>query len=206
MLALGSTTVEIKTGYGLDTAGELKMLRVIEQLARTHVCDIVPTFLGAHAVPPEYAGDAEGYCRLVIEEMLPAVAAWRQSSVFAETGAPCFIDVFCEDHAFDVAQSERILQAGWTRAEPRFTWTSSTLGGLSMARLGVTSADHLDVSRPDGSTRWAHGSAGVRCPRRRSTSAGTPTPMPAARSNAGFLLRSPRTSTQAPRRVLRCRW
>jgi imidazolonepropionase len=175
MLALGSTTVEIKTGYGLDTAGELKMLRVIEQLARTHVCDIVPTFLGAHAVPPEYAGDAEGYCRLVIEEMLPAVAAWRQSSVFAETGAPCFIDVFCEDHAFDVAQSERILQAGLDAglAAKIHVDQFHALGGLSMAaRLGVTSADHLDVSRPDEIDALA-----------RTEAAGVP--LPAATFNLG---------------------
>lgn len=152
MLALGSTTVEIKTGYGLDTASELKMLRVIERLAATHPCDIVPTFLGAHTVPPEYDGDAEGYCRLVIEEMLPEVGAWYAASSFAAEGTPLFVDVFCEEHAFTVGQSERILRAGLDAGLGAKIHVDQfhALGGLGMAAaLGVTSADHLDVSRSE---------------------------------------------------------
>ena len=112
MLHLGTTTVEIKSGYGLDTATELKMLRVIEQLDLGHPCTLVPTFLGAHTLPPEYKDDAGGYVDLVVEEMIPAVAEWYAQSHFVEQGTPLFIDVFCEDHAFDVDQSRQILAAG----------------------------------------------------------------------------------------------
>jgi imidazolonepropionase len=77
MLALGTTTVEVKTGYGLDTAGELKMLHAIAALDASHPADLIPTFLGAHAVPPEYRGRAGDYVDLVVEEMLPAVRDWR---------------------------------------------------------------------------------------------------------------------------------
>ncbi len=149
MLALGSTTVEIKTGYGLDLASELKMLQVIERLDRAHPCDVVPTFLGAHTVPPEYKGDAEGYVDLVIEELIPAIADWHRGSHFALKEAPLFIDVFCEDHAFDVSQSRRILQAGLDYGmRPKIHVDQfNRFGGVPMAvELGAISADHLDVS------------------------------------------------------------
>ena len=127
MLALGTTTVEIKTGYGLDTATELKMLRVIERLERAHACTLVPTFLGAHTLPPEYKDDAAGYVDLVVEEMMPTVADWYAASHFGARGTPFFIDVFCEEHAFDVAQSRRILAAGQAHGlGPSCTSTSST--------------------------------------------------------------------------------
>ncbi|MFW6183594.1 MAG: imidazolonepropionase, partial [Chloroflexota bacterium] len=158
MLAQGSTTVEIKTGYGLDVETELKMLRVIEALDKTHPCDIVPTFLGAHTVPPEYKDDAEGYTRLVIEEMLPQAAEWYEASHFATASVPFFADVFCEEHAFDVDQSRRILQAALDaglRAKIHVDQFNS-LGGLEMAlELGVTSADHLEASTPRALQRLA---------------------------------------------------
>jgi imidazolonepropionase len=95
MLSLGTTTVEIKTGYGLDTASELKMLKAIEQLDKTHPLDLVPTFLGAHALPPEYKDQGEAYTDLVINEMLPQVAAWyKNRSLPNETGLAlmmCFV-------------------------------------------------------------------------------------------------------------------
>ena len=151
MLALGSTTVEIKTGYGLDLANEMKMLQVIAWLDQTHPCDIVPTFLGAHTVPPEYRDDTEGYVKLLIEEMIPAASDWYRGSHFAAKSTPFFIDVFCEDHAFDVPQSRRILQAGieaGMRAKIHVDQFNS-FGGLPMAlELGAISADHLDVSGP----------------------------------------------------------
>lgn len=176
MLALGSTTVEIKTGYGLDLETELKMLRVIERLDQTHPCDIVPTFLGAHTVPPEYADDADGYVDFVIEEMIPAVAGWYRDSHFAAQSTSLFIDVFCEDHAFDVAQSRRILGAGLDgglRAKIHVD-QFNRLGGLSMAvELGAVSADHLDVSSPDEIQRLA----------RSDTVA---TPLPAVNFNLGL--------------------
>ena len=149
MLALGSTTVEIKTGYGLDTAAELKMLAAIAELDQNHPCDIVPTFLGAHTVPPEYKNDAHGYVQLVVEEMLPAAVAWYASSRFRAEGVPFFIDVFCEEHAFDLAQARQVLQAGvgaGLRAKIHADQFNA-LGGVSLAvELGAVSADHLDVT------------------------------------------------------------
>ncbi|MCA9949695.1 MAG: imidazolonepropionase [Anaerolineales bacterium] len=149
MLALGSTTVEIKTGYGLDLKSELKMLQVIEKLDQSHPCDILPTFLGAHTVPPEYKDDPEGYVDLVINDMIPAAAAWYQDSHFAANEAPLFIDVFCEDHAFDVNQSRRILQAGidaGMRAKIHTDQFNSFGGVATAVALNAISADHLDFS------------------------------------------------------------
>ncbi|MCB0163570.1 MAG: imidazolonepropionase [Anaerolineae bacterium] len=151
MLALGTTTAEIKTGYGLDTASEMKLLRAIEALAGQHTIDIVPTFLGAHAIPPEYQGRADAYTDLVIDEMLPAAAAWYQSSIFAARRMPLFNDVFCEQNAFNLDQSRRVLAAGLALGLPvkihadEFT----ALGGVSLAvELGAVSVDHLDVTTP----------------------------------------------------------
>lgn len=149
MLALGTTTVEIKTGYGLNVEDELKMLRVIERLDRDHPCDVVPTFLAAHAVPPEFEGDAEAYTRCVIDEILPEAAAWYGSSRFADRGVPMYIDVFCEDHAFDLGQSRRVLEAGidaGLRAKMHVDQFND-FGGVAMAlELGAASVDHLDVT------------------------------------------------------------
>ncbi len=153
MLALGATTVEIKTGYGLNVDDELKMLRVIDALDRVHPCDIVPTFLGAHAVPPEFEGDAEAYTRSVIGEILPEVTDWYGSSRFADRGVPMFIDVFCEDHAFDLDQSRRVLEAGIAsglRAKMHVDQFNDS-GGVAMAlELGASSVDHLDVTDREG--------------------------------------------------------
>ena len=149
MLALGSTTVEIKTGYGLDVATELKMLRVMEHLDARHPCDIVPAFLGAHTVPPEFSGNTDEYVQLVINEMLPEVANWYSQSRFMQNNVPLFIDVFCEDHAFDVDQAQRILQAGIDAGLQAKIHVDqfNAFGGVTMAvELGATSADHLDVT------------------------------------------------------------
>ena len=151
MLALGTTTVEIKSGYGLDTATELKMLRVIEQLDLAHPCTLLPTFLGAHTLPPEFKEDADGYVDLVVEEMIPAVAEWYAASHFKAQGIPLGVDVFCEEHAFDVAQSRRILQAGQAAGMVAKIHVDqfNAFGGTQMAiGLGAISADHLDVSGP----------------------------------------------------------
>ena len=109
MSRLGTTTVEIKSGYGLDTASELKILAVTAALAAEPCCEVFPTFLGAHAVPPPYARRGDAYSQLVIEEMLPAVVAWHQDSALA--AKPLFCDVFCEPGAFDYAQTAAILTA-----------------------------------------------------------------------------------------------
>ncbi|MGB0385048.1 MAG: imidazolonepropionase [Ardenticatenaceae bacterium] len=152
MLALGTTTVEIKTGYGLDTATELKMLHVIEQLDLSHPCTLIPTFLGAHTLPPEYKNNAAGYVELIISEMIPAVGEWYAHSHFSQQQIPLFIDVFCEDHAFDVAQTRRILEAGMAAGMQAKIHVDqfNSLGGLQMALdVGVTSADHLEVTTGD---------------------------------------------------------
>lgn len=148
MLKLGTTTVEIKTGYGLDVNSEMKMLQAMEILAQTSPLDVVPTFLGAHAIPPEYKGRIEAYVDLVVEEMLPQAVAWFQESWFRQHERPFFNDVFCEQNAFDLGQSRRVLEAGKALglAPKIHAGEFTALGGLSLAvELGAASADHLDV-------------------------------------------------------------
>jgi imidazolonepropionase len=142
MLAHGTTTAEAKTGYGLDTETELKMLEAIRLLDESHPIDLVATFLGAHAIPTEYQGRGEEYVNLVIEEMLPRV----QSEGYGDDEGPFFCDVFCEEGAFSLEQSRRILERakeigmGLKIHADEFT----SLGGAALAaELGATSADHL---------------------------------------------------------------
>lgn len=153
MLRLGTTTAEAKTGYGLEPAAELRQLEVTAALDAAHPIDLVPTFLGAHAVPPEYAGRADAYVALVVEEMLPAAARWYAASRFAAAGVPMFVDVFCERSAFDVGQSRRVLEAARALGLPLKAHVDefSELGGLALAlELGAVSVDHLDVTGPEG--------------------------------------------------------
>ncbi len=152
MLRLGTTTVEIKTGYGLETAAELKMLDVLARLAERHPVDLVPTFLGAHAVPPEYRGRADDYAASVADEMLPRAAEWYARSPFAALGRCLAVDVFCEDGAFSVAQARRVLEAGQALglAVRAHVDEFVSLGGLSLAvGLGALTVDHLDVTTAD---------------------------------------------------------
>jgi imidazolonepropionase len=148
MLRLGTTTVEIKTGYGLDMDSELTLLRVIGGLAQSHVCDMIPTFLAAHALPPEFSRDSDGYIDLVVEEMLPAAAAWYEQSVFASHQTPFCCDVFCEANAFSLTQARRVLTAGQCCGLSAKIHADEfvNLGGATLAvELGALSADHLDV-------------------------------------------------------------
>lgn len=138
MLAHGSTTVEVKTGYGLTTESELKLLQAIAALQATHPATLVPTFLGAHAVPAEAKNDPEGYVDQVVEQMLP--------SACTSLTPPTFCDVFCDEGAFTLAQSRRILEAaralglGLKIHADEF----APLGGTALAvELGAVSADHL---------------------------------------------------------------
>jgi imidazolonepropionase len=148
MLALGVTTCEVKTGYGLDTETELKMLHVIEELDKIHPVDLVPTFLAAHAFPPEYKEKQDDYVTLVCEEMIPLAAKWYSSSHFAEKGAPFFIDVFCEKNAFTLGQSKRVLETGLAHGMKLKAHVDefTNLGGARFAieNLAV-SVDHLDA-------------------------------------------------------------
>jgi len=144
MLRHGTTTVEIKSGYGLDVPTEVKMLEAINELKQEEIITIVPTFIGAHAVPPEYAGDSGAYVKLVVEEMVPYVG---------RKGLASFCDVFCERGYFDVAQSERILMEGkqWGMEAKIHADELTPLGGAELAaRLGAVSADHLEHVTPLG--------------------------------------------------------
>jgi imidazolonepropionase len=152
MLAAGTTTAEAKTGYGLDLSAELKQLDAIAELQGCHPVDLVPTFLGAHAVAPEYRDRPDAYVDLLIREMLPAVAArWGALRLRFDPGWPLFCDVFCEEGAFDLAQSRRILEAardqgfGLKMHVDEF----APLGGTPLAvELGAVSADHLVTTPP----------------------------------------------------------
>jgi imidazolonepropionase len=137
LLSFGVTTVEVKSGYGLSPADELCCLEVIADLNEAGPFELVGTFLGAHAVPAEYAADRAGYVALVCDEMLPAVAS---------SGLARFCDVFCETGVFSLDESERIL----TRAARLGLGLKvhadelTPLGGAELAaRLGAVSADHL---------------------------------------------------------------
>jgi imidazolonepropionase len=144
LLALGTTTVEIKGGYGLATEQELKALTVAGTLAREGYQRVTATFLGAHAVPDDYQGRQDAYVDLVVEEMLPAVA---------EQGIARFCDVFCETGYFSVAESERILEAGRAHglAPKIHSDEFEAIGGTELAaRLGAVSADHLTAVTDSG--------------------------------------------------------
>jgi imidazolonepropionase len=141
MLAHGTTTAEAKSGYGLTTADELKMLRVIDTLNATQPLELVPTFLGAHALPAEYADRADAYLALVVDEMLPAVRA---------RGLPLpFVDIFCDQGAFTPAQLEHVLGAARALGFPLKAHLDefAALGGTpAAAALGALSVDHLIAS------------------------------------------------------------
>jgi imidazolonepropionase len=156
MLALGVTTAEIKTGYGLDTATEFKMLEAILELDRFHPVELLPTFLAAHAVPPEFKEQADEYVDLICREMLPQLRDFRQY-VYIDVdrinfeytrSKPFFVDVFCERNAFNLEQSRKVLETakalGFNLKAHVDEFTN--LGGARMAiELGATSVDHLDA-------------------------------------------------------------
>ena len=147
MLACGTTTCEIKTGYGLDAETEMKMLAVIEELDKTHAIDIVPTFLAAHAVPPEYNGNSEKYVNLICDTMLSSAWKWFVASDF-HGKTPFFCDVFCEKGAFTLAQSKKILETAKSLGYKLKAHVDefTNLGGSRLAiKMGAASIDHLDA-------------------------------------------------------------
>lgn len=156
MLAHGTTTCEIKTGYGLDTETEIKMLKVIGLLDESHPMDIVATFLGAHAVPPEYKDDSDGYTDLICREMLPLAWDWFGNLRGARRGSCIsrgfFADVFCEKNAFSLEQSQKVFN---TARELGFALKAHTdeFTNLGASRLGIeyeaVSIDHLDAISED---------------------------------------------------------
>jgi imidazolonepropionase len=140
----GTTTAEVKTGYGLTLESEITQLKAILALNREGPLELVPTFLGAHAVPPEYQGKTDAYVDVLCEEMIPGVHAWWQAAV-PHQPLP-FVDVFCEQGAFDLAQSRRILEAAQDLGFPLKIHADEfeNLGGAALAAdLGAASADHL---------------------------------------------------------------
>ena len=137
-LRCGTTTVESKSGYGLTVEDELKMLRAIRRLGEETPLRYVPTFLGAHVVPEEFKGDSGGYVDLIVEEMLPRVAAENLAE---------FCDVFCEAGAFTVEESRRILLAAKAlgfKLRVHADQLSLSGGSALAAELGAVTADHLE--------------------------------------------------------------
>jgi imidazolonepropionase len=152
-LAQGTTTCEVKSGYGLDTVTELKMLRAIRRLQDLQPVALAATFMGAHEVPVEYRGRRDDYVRLVIDEMLPAVAA---------EGLAEWNDVFCEQGVFTPEESQAILEAGRRHGlRPRIHADELALSGgaRTAAAVGAASADHLIFADEAGADAMAH--AGV---------------------------------------------
>ena len=156
LLALGVTTCEVKTGYGLDFETEMKMLEAIAELDKIHPIDLIPTFLPAHAVPTEFKGNENEYVELICNKMIPKAAEWFEDSHFSKKQTPnskfkiqnFFIDVFCEKNAFDLEQSRKVLETAKRHGfqikahVDEFT----NLGGARMAiELGAVSIDHLDA-------------------------------------------------------------
>ena len=150
MLHRGTTTAEVKTGYGLDNDSELRMLEALLRLDAEGPLELALTYLGAHAIAPEFKGDPDGYTDLLCQEMLPACRRWW------DTHAPAqplpFVDVFCETGAFNLEQSRRILQTARSLGFPLKIHADEfdNLGGASLAaELGAVSADHLVKTSPD---------------------------------------------------------
>ena len=143
-IAGGTTTIEAKSGYGLDTESELKSLSVIHKVHKSHAIDLIPTFMGGHAFPQEFADDHDGYVNLICNEMIPAVAA---------QGIAVFNDVFCEEGYFTVAQSKRILETGKKYGlKPRLHADEFVDSGAAelAGEVGAISADHLMAVSVDG--------------------------------------------------------
>src|SRR6266576_2179043 len=143
-LQSGTTTIEAKSGYGLTLEDELKILRVIRRLNRETSLELIPTFLGAHAVPDEYRAAPERYLRLIVDEMLPRVC----SEKLAE-----FCDVFCERGYFDLEQSREILTAETKhglKLRAHIDQLTNSGGAKLAAELNATTADHLEKTDHEG--------------------------------------------------------
>lgn len=159
MMALGVTTVECKSGYGLDVETELRLLRVYHRLGQEGAARIIPTFLGAHVVPPEFRDQREDYIKLLIEELIPLITG---------QGLARFCDAFVEETAFTVSEARRILSAGKAAglgAKLHADQLSSSGGAELAAELGAVSADHLECVSQAGIAAMAKsGSVAVSLP------------------------------------------
>jgi imidazolonepropionase len=144
MISHGTTTVEAKSGYGLDRTVELRLLETARKLGDEYPATIVPTYLGAHAVPPEFAGRTDAYVDFMISEVLPEVAKRKLAE---------FCDVFCEKGVFDVDQSRKVLLAAKSlgmKLKIHADEMHSTGGAELAAEVGAVSADHLAKPSDDG--------------------------------------------------------
>jgi imidazolonepropionase len=144
MLKLGITTVECKSGYGLDTANELKLLEVYRLLDQSHSIDLIPTFLGAHAIPNEYRDDREGYVKLLCEELIPAIA---------REGLAKFCDAFVENGAFTTIEARKILSVAaehGLQIKIHADQLSDGGGATLAAELCAVSAEHLEYVSNQG--------------------------------------------------------
>ncbi len=144
MVAHGTTTVEVKSGYGLNTEDELKILAAAKQVNQLHELNMVTTFLGAHVPPLEYRSNIDTYVNQVVDEMIPQVA---------QQGYAEFCDVFCDRAAFNLEQAKRVLLAGKQNGLKLKIHADqmSTLGGAEIAAdIGTVTADHLNCASPEG--------------------------------------------------------
>lgn len=148
-LEMGTTTIEAKSGYGLDTDSELKSLSVLKKVSDTHIIDIIPTFMGAHTFPNEFLDNKDGYVELICDEMIPAVS---------DQGIAVFNDVFCEEGYFSPSQAKKILNVGRKYGLlPRLhadEFSHSNAAELA-AEVGAVSADHLMAVSDEGITKLA---------------------------------------------------
>jgi len=149
MLCKGVTTLEAKSGYGLSLRDEMKILKVMKALRESHLIDIVPTFLGAHTFPKEFRENRAHYMGLLIEEMIPQVAQERLAE---------FCDVFCEEKAFTLEESKKILEAGKRYGlKPKIHADQLSPGGGAelAAEVNACSADHLEYVSQEGINKMA---------------------------------------------------
>jgi imidazolonepropionase len=156
MFAHGTTTAEIKSGYGLEPQSEMRMLDAIIVLNEEGPIELASTFLGAHAIAPEFAHDADGYTELICTNMLPNLLIWSEE-LHPEKPKP-FVDVFCETGAFSLEQARRILTTASELGFPLKIHADEfdNLGGASLAAdLNATSADHLVATSPADITHLA---------------------------------------------------
>ena len=143
------TTIEVKSGYGLDLETELRMLEVAAGLGRRVPADISPTLLAAHTVPPEYAGRRGDYVRLIVDEIIPAAVGQGHATA---------VDVFCEDIAFTAGEARAVLEPGMAaglQGRLHADQLSDCGGGALAASVGARSADHLEYLSADGVSAMA---------------------------------------------------
>ena len=142
-IKFGTTTIEAKSGYGLTIEDEIKSLRVIKKLNRSHPIDLIPTFLGAHEIPDEYRDKRERYIDIIINEMIPLVVQENLAQ---------YCDIFCEQHVYNIEESRKILSAAkeWGLKLKIHADQLTSYGGSELAaELGAVSADHLDHITPE---------------------------------------------------------